>query len=264
MGKRRMVILLAVIVIIVGGFVYYFYKNGLDHGLTASGTIEVTDVTVSSKVVARVLEVKVGEGSQVKLGDILALLDPSELQQALNSAQAKYQIAKDDFARNQQLFADRMISPQQFDVSASALEVAKAAFDTAQLQLDNAVIRAPISGVILVKAIEPGELATVGTPIVTMADLSVVKLTVYLAEQNVGKVNLGEAVAVSVDSYPDQKFLGKITYISDQAEFTPKSIQTKEERTTQVFGVKIEIPNPDQKLKPGMPADAEFSAFGGQ
>ena len=91
-----------------------------------------------------------------------------------------------------------------------------------------------------------------------MADLSVVKLIVYLAEENVGKVSLGEAVDVSVDSYPDQKFVGKITYISDQAEFTPKSIQTKEERTTQVFGIKIEIPNPDLKLKPGMPADAEF------
>jgi HlyD family secretion protein len=258
MDRRRMALLLAVVVIIALGFIYYFYKNSLDHGLTASGTIEVTDVTVSSKVVARVLEVKVDEGSQVKQGETLAVLDPSELQQALNGAQAKYQIAKDDFARNRQLFADKMISPQQYDASSSALDVAKAALDTAQIQFDNAVIKAPISGVILVKAIEPGELATIGTPIVTMADLSLVKLTVYLAEQNVGKVSLGEAVNVSVDSYPNQKFVGKITYISDQAEFTPKSIQTKEERTTQVFGIKIEIPNPDQKLKPGMPADAEF------
>ena len=253
-----MVLLLAVVVLVVGGFVYYFYKNSLDHGLTASGTIEVTDVTVSSKVVAKVLEVKVDEGSQVKQGDTLAVLDPSELQEALNGAQARYQIAKDDFARNKQLIADKMISPQQYDAASSAMDVAKSALDTAQIQLDNAVIKAPISGIILVKSIEPGELATVGTPIVTMADLSVVKLMVYLAEENVGKVSLGEQVAVSVDSYPNQKFMGKITYISDQAEFTPKSIQTKEERTTQVFGIKIEIPNPDLKLKPGMPADAEF------
>jgi RND family efflux transporter MFP subunit len=259
MDKRRMVLLLVVVAVIILGFIYYFYKNTLNNGLTASGTIEVTDVTVSSKVVARVLEVKVDEGSQVKQGDTLAVLDPSELQQALNGAQAKYQIAKDDFARNKQLMADKMISPQQYDAASSAMDVAKAALDTAQIQLDNAVIKAPIAGVILVKAIEPGELATVGTPIVTMADLSVVKLTVYLAEQNVGKVSLGETVDVSVDSYPNQKFAGKITYISDQAEFTPKSIQTKEERTTQVFGIKIEIPNPGQKLKPGMPADAEFA-----
>ncbi|HVN67672.1 MAG TPA: efflux RND transporter periplasmic adaptor subunit [Candidatus Sulfotelmatobacter sp.] len=258
MDRRRKILLLAVVLIVIGGFIYYFYKNSLDHGLTASGTIEATDVTVSSKVVARALEVKVDEGSQVKQGDVLAVLDPSELQQTLNSAQAKYQIAEDDFARNKQLFADKMISPQQYDASSSTLDVAKAALDTAQIQLDNTTIKAPISGVILVKAIEPGELATVGTPIVTMADLTVVKLIVYLAEQNVGKVSLGEEVAVSVDSYPNQKFLGKITYISDQAEFTPKSIQTKEERTTQVFGIKIEIPNPDLKLKPGMPADAEF------
>lgn len=251
--------MLVVVVIIVFGFIYYFYKNSLDHSLTASGTIEVIDVTVSSKVVARVLEVKVDEGSQVKQGDTLAVLDPSELQQAFNGAKARYQIAKDDFARNKQLIADKMISPQQYDASSSALDVAKAALDIAQIQLDNTTVTAPISGVILVRAIEPGELATIGTPIVTMADLSTVKLTVYLAEKNVGKVSLGEAVDVAVDSYPNQKFAGKITYISDQAEFTPKSIQTKEERTTQVFGVKIEIPNPGQKLKPGMPADAEFS-----
>ena len=259
MDKRKMVLLLTVILLLIAGFIYYFYKNSLDHALTASGTIEVTDVTISSKVVARALEVKVDEGSQVKQGDTLAVLDPSELQQAFNGAQARYQIAKDDFARNKQLFADKMISPQQYDAASSAMDVAKAALDTAQIQFDNAVIKAPISGVILVKAIEPGELATIGTPIVTMADLSVVKLTVYLAEQNVGKVSLGEAVDVSVDAYPGRKFLGKITYISNQAEFTPKSIQTKEERTTQVFGIKIEILNPDQKLKPGMPADAEFA-----
>ena len=258
MDRKRLIPVLAILLVVIAGFIYYFYKNSLDRSLTASGTIEVTNVTVSSKVVARALEVKVSEGSQVKQGDTLALLDPSELQQVVNGAKARYQIAKDDFARNKQLFFDKMISPQQYDASSAALDVAKAALDIAQLQLDNAAITAPISGVILVKAIEPGELATIGTPIVTMADLSLVKLTVYLAEQNIGKVNLGEAVDVSVDSYPNQKFIGKITYISDQAEFTPKSIQTKEERTTQVFGIKIEIPNPDLKLKPGMPADAEF------
>jgi len=258
MDRRRIILLVVVLILVVAGFGYYYYKNLNGHQLTASGTIEVTDVTVSSKAVARVLTVKVDEGSQVRQGDVLAELDPSELQQALLSAQARYQIAKDDYARNKSLYADRMISPQQFDAAASAQDVAKAALDTAQIQLDNATIRAPSSGVILVRAIEPGELAAIGTPIVTMADLTTVKLTVYLAERDIGKVSLGESVAVSVDSYPGRQFAGKITYISDQAEFTPKSIQTKEERTTQVFGVKIEIPNPDQKLKPGMPADAEF------
>ncbi len=259
MDRRRLILLVAVVILVILGFGYYYYKNLNNNQLTASGTIEVTDVTVSSKVVARVLDVKVDEGSQVRQGDTLADLDPSELQQAVNSAQARYQIAKDDYARNKQLYADRMISPQQYDAAASAQDVAKAALDIAQIQLGNATVKAPLTGVILVKAIEPGELAAVGTPIVTMADLSTVKLVVYLAEENVGKVSLGENVAVSVDSYPGRQFAGKITYISDQAEFTPKAIQTKEERTTQVFGVKIEIPNPDQKLKPGMPADAQFT-----
>ena len=151
-----------------------------------------------------------------------------------------------------------MISPQQYDAASSALAVASATLQLAKIQVENATIKAPIKGVVLVKAIEQGELATIGTPIVTMADLEKVKLIVYLGERNIGKVKLGEEVSIRVDSYPNEKFSGKIVYISDKAEFTPKSIQTKEERVTQVFAIKIEIPNPGMKLKPGMPADAYF------
>ena len=115
---------------------------------------------------------------------------------------------------------------------------------------------------ILVKAIEAGELAAVGTPIVTMADLRELNLRVYVEEKSVGKVQLGEEVAVTTDSFPNEKFKGSVTYISDKAEFTPKSIQTKDERVTLVFAVKIKIANPDLKLKPGMPADAQFSDHG--
>jgi HlyD family secretion protein len=194
----------------------------------------------------------------VEEGQVLALLEDSVLKETVKSTQARYKMAKDDFQRQKKLYADRMISPQQFEAARSSLDVAAAAYETAKIQLENSVIQAPISGIILVKAIEVGELASIGTPIVTLADLSNVNLKVYLAEQDVGKVKLGEEVKVSVDSYPNQKFTGKITYISDTAEFTPKSIQTKSERTTQVFGIKIKIANPDLKLKPGMPADAEF------
>ena len=264
MDKRRLLILVIVLVVIAGGFGWFLYQQRNGKELIASGTIEATDVTISSKVVAKVLEVKVDEGSKVNQADVLAVLDDSELKENVNAAQAKYQMAKDDYERNKQLFADKMISPQQFDASASALEVAKSTLASANLQVNNTIIKAPISGVILVRAIEPGELATTGTPIVTMADLSKVKLTVYLGEQNIGKIQLAEEVSVSVDAYPGKKFTGRIAYISDQAEFTPKSIQTKEERVTQVFAVKIDISNPEMQLKPGMPADAEFSVGSGK
>ena len=259
MERKRIIAIIIIAAVILGGAGWYFYQLRNGHELAASGTIEATEVTVSSKVTGKVLELKVDEGTQVAEGAILAVLDVQELQEGLKSARAKHDIANEDYNRSKKLYADRMISPQQYDASSSALTVASAAFQLARIQVENATIKAPIKGVVLVKAIEKGELATVGTPIVTIADLEKVKLTVYLGERNIGKIKLGETVSISVDAYPNDKFSGKIVYISDKAEFTPKSIQTKEERVTQVFAIKIEIPNPGMKLKPGMPADAFFA-----
>jgi len=259
MDKNRIITIAVILVLIViGGYAWYFFQQGLSRGLVASGTIEGTEVVISSKAIGKVLAVKVEEGDQVKAQDLLASLDPRDADAALKSAQARYDMAKNDFQRTVKLYKDKMISSQLYDSARANFEAASAALDTARIGHDNTDIRAPLSGVILVRAIEPGELANIGTPIVTLADLSEVKLTVYIPEKDVGKVQLGLEVAVSVDSYPNEKFMGKVIYISDKAEFTPKIIQTKEERTTQVFGIKIKIHNPDLKLKPGMPADAQF------
>lgn len=258
MDKRRILIFVVILILVVAGFVRYFYLRGDANKLVASGTIEATEVVVSSKAVGRVLEIKADEGDEVSKGDLLAQIEERELAAALKSAQAKYKVAKNDYKRGKELFKDKTISPQQYEALGSALEVASAALDLARLQYENASIKAPISGTVLARAIEKGELAVAGSPILTLADLKEVNLTVYLAERDIGKVKLGEEVLVSVDSYPDEKFKGKIVYISEKAEFTPKAIQTKAERVTQVFGIKIKISNPESKLKPGMPADAEF------
>ena len=258
MDKKRIIAIIVVLILIAGGFAWYFFRQNNAGRLAASGAIEGTEVVVSSKAIGRVLAVKADEGDQVKAGDLLASIDRADVNAFLKSAQAKYDMAKSDYERAVSLYKSKMISSQQFDFSRANYESASAALDAAKISRDNTEITAPISGVIMVRAIEPGELAGIGTPIVTMADLSEVKLMVYISEKDMGKVQLGQEVSVSVDSYPDQKFIGKVIYISERAEFTPKAIQTKEERTTQVFGIKIKIPNPDQKLKPGMPADAEF------
>ena len=89
-----------------------------------------------------------------------------------------------------------------------------------------------------------------------VSDLTKVNLIIYVSEEELGKVKLGQTADVSSDTYPDKKYEGKITYISPEAEFTPKNIQTKDERTKLVFAVKIEVKNPKFELKPGMPADA--------
>lgn len=258
MDKKRIIAIIAVLVLVAAGFVWYFFRQSAGGGLIASGTIEGTEVVVSSKAIGKVLAVKVDEGDTVKEGNLLAAIDHRDADAALKNAQARYDLALNDLERSGRLYKSNMISSQQYDQSRTNFESASAALETAKNSYDNTDIKAPISGVVLVRAIEPGELANIGTPIVTMADLSEVKLTVYIPEKDVGKVQLGQEVTVSVDSYPNDKFMGKVIYISNMAEFTPKVIQTKEERTTQVFGVKIKIPNPEQKLKPGMPADAEF------
>ena len=91
-----------------------------------------------------------------------------------------------------------------------------------------------------------------------VADLSSVELVIYIPETELGKVQLGQKAEISVDTYPDKTFNGKVIYISPQAEFTPKNIQTQEERTKLVFAVKIKIDNPEFELKDGMPADASI------
>lgn len=259
MDKKRIIALIVVLILIVGGFAWYFFRQNTGGGLVASGTIEVTEVVVSSKAIGKVLEVKVDEGDSVKEGDLLAVIDHRDADAALKNAQARYDLAASDLERVRRLYQSNMVSSQQYDQSKTNCESAAAALETARYSYENTDIKAPIAGVILVRAIEPGELANIGSPIVTMADLNEVKLTVYISEKEIGKVRLGQEVKVSVDSYPNEKFMGKVVYISNTAEFTPKAIQTKEERTTQVFGVKIKIPNSAQKLKPGMPADAQFS-----
>ncbi len=141
-------------------------------------------------------------------------------------------------------------------VARAQIDQARAAADTVRVQLAKTVTDAPVSGIIVSRNIEVGEVAPAGAPVLVISQLDEVTLTVYVPELQLGMVKLGQTASVSVDSYPDQTFSGKVIYISPQAQFTPKNIQIKEERTKTVYAVKIKLANPDQKLKAGMPADA--------
>lgn len=113
-----------------------------------------------------------------------------------------------------------------------------------------------MNGFIVKKFFEKGETVMPMASLLKISDLSLVNLVIYVSEEELGKVKLGQSVNVSVDAYKGKTFPGKVIYISPEAEFTPKNIQTKDERTKLVFAVKVEIKNPDFDLKPGMPADA--------
>jgi HlyD family secretion protein len=118
-------------------------------------------------------------------------------------------------------------------------------------------LAAPVGGIILERTIHAGELAAPGAPLLTLANLDEVTLTVYVPEAELGQVSLGQTVEVTVDAYEDA-FTGQVSHIASRAEFTPKNVQTQEERVHMVFAVKIRLDNADHRLKPGMPADAAF------
>jgi len=119
-------------------------------------------------------------------------------------------------------------------------------------------IRTPIEGVLLVRAIEPGEIAAPGGALLVVGDLSNLTLTVYVPEDRYGQVNLGQTYPVTVDSFPGQVFNGRVTYISDKAEYTPRNVQTIEGRKNTVYAVRLTLANDSLALKPGMPADVDL------
>ncbi len=136
------------------------------------------------------------------------------------------------------------------------MQRAAADLDLAELDLARCQLFSPAAGRVLSKSREPGEMVQPGTPIVTLGDLSRPWVNVYVGERDLGKVHLGMPAQVTVDSFPNRPFNGKVTFVSDRAEFTPKNIQTPDERVKLVYRVKVEVETRDEALKPGMPADA--------
>ncbi len=135
---------------------------------------------------------------------------------------------------------------------------AQAALNLLNLTLQRCTVTAPAAGTVLSLNVEIGELIAAGSVVLTLGQLEQVNLVVYVPEDQYGQVNLGQEVAVSVDSYPNQVFSGQVTSIANEAEFTPRNVQTVEGRKSTVYAVEITLENPNGSLKPGMPADVDF------
>jgi HlyD family secretion protein len=149
--------------------------------------------------------------------------------------------------------ADRNVELAKAEVR-SALEALK----LARITESYTQLAAPIDGVILVRQAELGEVVSPGTPIFTLADINHVWLRAYVNETDVGRIRLGEPAVVTTDNYPGKRYRGRVSFIAEQAEFTPKSVETHAERVTLVYRVRIDIDNPTHELVPGMPADAQL------
>lgn len=145
----------------------------------------------------------------------------------------------------------------QFDSAASAVDVARAALGVLQAQSAKMTLKSPVNGIVSRRAAHAGEIAAPNSTLLSVTNLDTVKLTIYVPETQLGAIKIGDEVSVKVDSFPGKQFKGKVVFISTQAEFTPRNVQTQAERVNTVFAVRVQIPNPNLELKPGMPADAQ-------
>ena len=270
--KKKIAIAAGLILIVFIGM-YLRSSNSRDKdGLLLSGTVEVTEVNVGFKIPGRVLALFTDEGRQVNEGDRIAALDSAEFESLVNqgkasvrNAEAQFEKAHKDHERFTTLYKDGVIASQQmdaaktaYDVALSQLQLSRASLRTADVKLKDSVIHAPLKGVVFKKNVEAGETVGSGVAVFTIGDLENPWVKVYVKEDKLGLVKLGQKAEVRVDSFPKKKYEGTVTSISSEAEFTPKNVQTREERVKLVFGVKVRVKNQNDELKPGMPADVKI------
>jgi HlyD family secretion protein len=178
----------------------------------------------------------------------------------VHAAQARVAAAEGQLQAAQAQYDLMVVGPSPEQIAAADAAVAQAeetlrAFD---VQADKLVVRAPQDGVVMIRNLEVGEVVGPGATVFVLGQLDTLQLTVYLPEDSYGRVKLGQTARVTVDSHPGVIFPATVTLIADQAEFTPRNVQTAEGRRTTVYAVKLDVSNPDNQLKPGMPADVSF------
>ena len=214
----------------------------------------------AAQVGVKITEVALaGAKQQVEL--LTQLRDhPLPLITQANAAKAGYQQAEAAVRVAEANLTAVKAGPTHEDVAIAQAQVAEAetALAAIQVQLDKLTLTAPRAGLISHRSVNPGELAAPGTTLLELSDIDTVELTVYIPETQIGQIKVGQRAQVYVDAYPGEVFEGVVTFIKHEAEFTPRNVQTQEERVNLVFGVKISLANPAHRLKPGMPADAEI------
>lgn len=178
----------------------------------------------------------------------------------LDNGEAAFKMAKASLQRATETYLLVKEGPRKEDIddARAQVEQARASAKLNETQLSYTTLYSPISGVVLVKSGEIGEVVNPGTSIVTLADIENVWLKAYIPETDLSKVKWDQQAIVTTDLRPKKEYRGRISFISSQAEFTPKQIQTEKERVTLVYRIKIDIVNKDRELKPGMPADGKI------
>lgn len=273
MKKRIKGIIIIILIFIAGAasaLIFMKEKNRHNHQIKVSGNIEGDDVRISFRADGQIVELLTDEGKVIKQGDIVARLNTDELSKirdnaeaSLKAAEYNYRLSKVDYERAENLLKAGAISVQQrdnaktkFDADRANVEQARASLELAQTRLGFTDLAAPLDGYVLVKSSLAGEVIQPGTPVFTAVDLHNLWVTAYINETDLARVKFNQEAYVTTDTYPGKKYKGRVSFISSEAEFTPKFIQTQEERVKLVYRIKVRVDNESLELKPGMPADA--------
>jgi HlyD family secretion protein len=271
--KNKVKLIMIIVIVFIAGVistVYFVKERNHNQIIKVSGNIEGDDVRISFRVDGQIIELLSDEGKVVKQGQVVARLNTDELIKerdnaaaSLKAAEFDYALAKIDYQRSENLFKEGAVSMQkrdqdktQSDASQAKVEQLKASLALAQTRLGFAELASPLNGYILVKSSLAGEVVKSGTPVFTAVDLNNIWVTAYINEKDLGRVKLNQEAEVRTDTFAGKKYTGRVSFISSQAEFTPKFIQTQEERVKLVYRIKVQVDNSSLELKPGMPADA--------
>jgi HlyD family secretion protein len=253
---------------------------------SVSGTIEVDEVHVAPRMGGRVEKIFAREGDRLKAGDAIVQLDAAELPAQRDLAQAQVDAAMSDVEgqeaqlaflrseakRQQELLRNRTVSPgeaeraisaattQEKAVQTARMRVAQAKANLAQIetQLNEMRVVAPGDTILEILSVRVGDVLPPNREVATLLIPDYLWVRVYVPQPWLGHIKTGDEVTVRVDSFADEEFKGVVEQINRQAEFTPRNVQTVEDRIRQVFGVKIRLENRDEKLRAGMSADVTF------
>ena len=210
-----------------------------------AGTVEATDVSLSPRISSTISTVTVREGDVVAPGQRLVELGCEDLKLAAD-------IAARDFARSERLYKAGSTPFETYDRDRNRR-------DLTALQVSWCRIESPIHGTVLARLHEPGEWASPGVNLLTLADLDAVYVYIYVPQTILYRIKPGDAVSAFLPEAGDGPRRGTVAFIRPEAEFTPKNVQTREERARLVYGVKVMLDNADQALKPGMPVEVRLA-----
>lgn len=186
-------------------------------------------------------------------------------QEALEKAETRLEVTEASVDQARERLQALEAGPRQERIRAQQAAVSAAAASVRQTEaaLANAVIEAPFSGRVTTRHRDPGETVQPGQPVVTLLDLDDRWVRIYVAEDRIGAVAIGQPAIITSDTYPDRQYGGRVVFIAQEAEFTPRNVQTREDRVKLVYAVRVEIAgDPDQVLKPGTPADVRLVSDG--